>query len=66
MMRQPSDYATLMPYTRLPSHKVPNSEADRESEQAVIWTLKRAFPDHAVLAEENGGERAAERASLDY
>jgi myo-inositol-1(or 4)-monophosphatase len=30
------------------------TEADRESEQAVIWTLNRAFPDHAILAEESG------------
>ena len=30
------------------------TEADRESEQAVIRTLRRAFPDHAILAEESG------------
>ena len=30
------------------------TEADRESEQAVIRTLNRAFPDHAILAEESG------------
>src|SRR5690348_7900307 len=30
------------------------TEADRESEQAVIRTLGRAFPDHAILAEESG------------
>jgi len=30
------------------------TEADRESEQAVIQTLSRAFPDHAILAEESG------------
>jgi myo-inositol-1(or 4)-monophosphatase len=30
------------------------TEADRESEQAVIRKLSRAFPDHAILAEESG------------
>jgi myo-inositol-1(or 4)-monophosphatase len=30
------------------------TEADRESETAVIRTLNRAFPDHAILAEESG------------
>src|SRR5512146_488114 len=30
------------------------TEADRESEQAIIRTLGRAFPDHAILAEESG------------
>src|SRR5882724_6882603 len=30
------------------------TEADRESEEAVIRTINRAFPDHAILAEESG------------
>jgi len=30
------------------------TEADRESEQAVIRTLDGAFPDHAILAEKSG------------
>jgi myo-inositol-1(or 4)-monophosphatase len=30
------------------------TEADHESEQAVIRTLGRAFPSHAILAEESG------------
>src|SRR5512137_2743723 len=30
------------------------TEADHESEQFVIRTLNRAFPDHAILAEESG------------
>jgi fructose-1,6-bisphosphatase/inositol monophosphatase family enzyme len=30
------------------------TEADQESEQAVIRTLSGAFPDHAILAEESG------------
>lgn len=30
------------------------TEADRESERAVIRTLNRAFPEHAILAEESG------------
>jgi len=33
------------------------TEADRESEQAVIRTLNRAFPDHAILAEESGATK---------
>src|SRR5260370_27625339 len=32
------------------------TEADREAEVAVIETLQRAFPAHAILAEESGGE----------
>ncbi len=31
------------------------TEADREAEVAVIETLQRAFPAHAILAEESGG-----------
>src|SRR5215469_3527077 len=31
------------------------TEADHESEAAVIDLLQRAFPDHAILAEEGGG-----------
>ena len=30
------------------------TEADHESERAVIRTLSRAFPEHAILAEESG------------
>jgi myo-inositol-1(or 4)-monophosphatase len=30
------------------------TEVDRESEKAVIRTLTRAFPEHAILAEESG------------
>lgn len=30
------------------------TEADHESERAVIQTLSRAFPEHAILAEESG------------
>jgi len=30
------------------------TEADREAERAVIGVIRRAFPDHAVLAEESG------------
>jgi myo-inositol-1(or 4)-monophosphatase len=30
------------------------TEADRESERAVIRTLNHAFPDHGILAEESG------------
>ena len=30
------------------------TEADRESEAAVIRIIQRAFPDHAILAEESG------------
>ena len=43
------------------------TEADRESEQAVIRTLRRAFPDHAILAEESGANarRSAHRWIID-
>src|SRR5579872_5218102 len=30
------------------------TEADKEAEAAVIATIRRAFPDHAILAEESG------------
>ncbi|MBM3359359.1 MAG: inositol monophosphatase [Betaproteobacteria bacterium] len=30
------------------------SEVDREAEQAIIKTLREAYPDHAILAEESG------------
>jgi myo-inositol-1(or 4)-monophosphatase len=33
------------------------TEADREAEAKVIAILSRAFPDHAILAEEGGGNR---------
>jgi myo-inositol-1(or 4)-monophosphatase len=37
------------------------TEADHESERAVIRTLNRAFPSHAILAEESGAnERTSE------
>src|SRR5690349_7915036 len=34
------------------------TEADREAEQAVIRMLNRAFPQHAILAEESGANEA--------
>jgi myo-inositol-1(or 4)-monophosphatase len=37
------------------------TEADRESEKAVIKTLSRAFPDHAILAEESGANAQTSR-----
>ena len=43
------------------------TEADQESEQAVIRTLNRAFPYHAILAEESGANarRSAHRWIVD-
>src|ERR1700758_921610 len=32
------------------------TEADHESEAAVIDVVQRAFPDHAIIAEEGSGE----------
>ncbi|HEX7156312.1 MAG TPA: inositol monophosphatase family protein [Burkholderiaceae bacterium] len=32
------------------------TEVDRAAEQAVIGTLKHAYPDHAILAEESGAD----------
>ncbi len=32
------------------------TDVDRQSEQEVIQTLKRAYPDHAIIGEESGGE----------
>lgn len=36
------------------------SEVDRESEQAIIATLREAYPDHAILAEESGASGASD------
>lgn len=36
------------------------SEVDRVSEAAIIETLKQAFPDHAILAEESGASGESE------
>ena len=30
------------------------SEVDQQAEQAIIYTLRKAFPDHGILAEESG------------
>ncbi len=38
------------------------TEVDREAEQAIIETLRRAYPEHAILAEESGAS-AGEQAS---
>ncbi len=35
------------------------SEVDRRAEQAISEALKEAYPDHAVIGEEFGGDRAA-------
>ena len=32
------------------------SEVDRQAEQEIIKTLRRTYPDHAILAEEGGGD----------
>ncbi len=39
------------------TNKAPNdyvSEVDQKAEQEIIYTLKKAYPDHAILAEESG------------
>ncbi|HZO82808.1 MAG TPA: inositol monophosphatase family protein [Candidatus Binataceae bacterium] len=43
------------------------TEADREAEAAVIAIISRAFPDHAILAEESGAnaQRSAQRWIID-
>ena len=33
------------------------TEADIQSEEAIIDTIAKAFPKHAILAEESGGTR---------
>ena len=35
------------------------TEMDRRSERLIIETLRRAFPDHGILAEESGREMVA-------
>lgn len=37
------------------------TEADKEAEAAVIATIRRAFPDHAILAEESGASEQQSR-----
>lgn len=39
------------------------TEADIESEKVIIHTIQRAFPDHAVLAEESGLNKGASECS---
>ena len=43
------------------------TEADKEAEQAVIATIRHAFPDHTILAEESGasGQASAHRWIID-
>ncbi len=43
------------------------TEADKEAEAAVIATIRRAFPDHAILAEESGAseQQSAHRWIID-
>jgi len=36
------------------------SEVDQEAEQAIIRTLREAYPDHAILAEESGASGTSE------
>src|SRR5688572_5074070 len=36
------------------------SEVDREAEQAIISTLREAYPGHAILAEESGASGSSE------
>jgi myo-inositol-1(or 4)-monophosphatase len=36
------------------------SEVDREAEQAIIRTLREAYPDHSILAEESGASGASD------
>jgi len=33
------------------------SEVDRQAEQAIIYVLRKAYPDHAILAEESGAQQ---------
>ncbi len=36
------------------------SEVDREAEQKIIYTLRKAYPDHGILAEESGASGSAD------
>jgi len=36
------------------------SEVDREAEETILRTLREAYPDHAILAEESGASGASE------
>src|SRR5215813_1871530 len=36
------------------------SEVDREAEAAIIRTLREAYPDHSILAEESGASGKSE------
>jgi myo-inositol-1(or 4)-monophosphatase len=36
------------------------SEVDREAEQSIIRTLREAYPDHAILAEESGASGSSD------
>jgi len=45
----------------LKADRSPVTAADHEAEAAIVETLRRAFPDHGVLAEESGARGPAER-----
>ena len=45
----------------LKADRSPVTVADHEAEAAIVETLRRAFPDHGVLAEESGARGPAER-----
>jgi len=36
------------------------TEIDRKAEQEIIYTIKKAYPDHAILAEESGDQKGDE------
>ena len=37
------------------------TELDRRSEELIVGRLRRAFPHHAIIAEESGGEGGRRR-----
>ncbi len=45
----------------LKADRSPVTAADHEAEAAIVETLRRAFPDHGVLAEESGARGSTER-----
>lgn len=54
MMRHLDRLDTVRVVSKAPKDFV--SDVDRQAEQAVISTIHRAYPDHAILAEESGAQ----------
>jgi len=63
IINQASQSVDLLTVTKK-SHSDYVSEVDRAAEDAILGVLRTAYPDHAILAEESGGQ--GDRKKSDY